>query len=311
MAHKASLSQLQTPSVAYADGGIQPYADIKIHISAEALTRGLSIFEGLKGYWDDDGAEFALRVPELHYRRLCRSARLLEIPIEFDYAHYLGACSELASHLLVPEADLWLRTTLYVIDGHWGEGTRADLIITAFKQTKGRPEPMRLGVSTWRRSEDVSLPYRAKSTANYSVARLARIEGNRRGYDDMVLLNSAGRVAEGTGSAILMVRDGGVVTPPASEGTLESLTIDVIEGICRRDGIAFERRPIDRSELLVADECGLAGTISDLTPVAEIDGFGFEVNGLLAELAKEYESVMRRRAVLEAFPMVTIATSMR
>lgn len=88
----------------------------------------------------------------------------------------------------------------------------------------------------------------------------------------MILLNQWGRVAEATVACVLMVRDNVVYTPPASEGTLESITLEVVEALAESLGIKFVRRPIDRTELLVADEIALCGTLSELTPVKSIEG---------------------------------------
>ena len=112
-------------------------------------------------------------------------------------------------------------------DGHWCENTVADLVVTAYHQDKVVPESINLGVSTWRRSNDDSLPARIKTSTNYQVGRLARIEGRARGCQDMILLNQWGHIAEATGSCVLMVRDGVIYTPPATEGALESITLDL------------------------------------------------------------------------------------
>ncbi|MDL5155675.1 aminotransferase class IV [Actinomycetospora termitidis] len=304
MAHIASLSQLQTPPWASVDGQLVPYSDVRIHISAEALTRALSVFEGVKGYWDPSSETFSIRSPREHYERLLRSAKLFHIPVDFDYPEFLRRLEQLAAELLVRERDLWFRPTLYVTEGHWGEGTRASLVITAFTQQKESGEPMRLGVSTWRRGTDVDLPTRVKSSANYVVARLARIEARRLGYDDAILLNREGRVAEATGACVLAVVDGEVVVPPSSEGALDSLTVRILERLCERDGVRLVRRPVDRTELLAAQEVGIAGTISELTLVSEIDGFVFPVDGVLARLRAAYLRVMRGEDVVEGVEMV-------
>ena len=102
---------------------------------------------------------------------------------------------------------MWFRTTMYVVDGHWGVGQRADLVVTAFHRTEYPIPPMSLTVSSWRRSGDAQLPYRVKASANYVVARQARIEASERGFDDAVLLNDAGRVAEATGSCVVALRE--------------------------------------------------------------------------------------------------------
>ena len=218
MPHTPSLSQLQHPAFAVVNGELVAYDDVKVHISAEALTRALSVFEGMKGYWDLDSQEFAIRSPRQHYDRLRRSATVLHIPVDFSYDEFRDSCLDLARALLTVDRDMWFRTTMYVVEGHWGEGTRADLVVTGFHQTKDPIPPMSLTVSSWRRSGDSQLPYRVKASANYVVARQARIEASERGFDDAVLLNDAGRVAEATGSCVVALRDGVVCTPPAYEG---------------------------------------------------------------------------------------------
>ena len=311
MAHTASISQLQTPSHALVNGELFPYRDVRIHIGAEALTRALSVFEGVKGYWDADGEVFRVRSLRRHYDRLCRSANLFHIPIRFSYEEFVTGLATLARELLVPDRDLWFRPTLFVTEGHWGEGTVADLVVTAFTQQKNDPDPMRLGVSTWRRASDVSLPTRVKSSANYVGARLARIEVRRLGFDDAILLNDAGRVAEATGACVLIVSRGVIVTPPTSEGCLDSITLDAIEHVVADLGLTLEHRPIERTELLSADECGVAGTISELTLVEEIDGFRYDQNGLLSRVRKRYIDVMRGTADLPGIELVPLVAMSR
>ena len=306
MAHTASLSQLQTPPWALVNGELMPYNDVRIHISAEALTRAMSVFEGVKGYWNDTGEIFAVRTPRQHYDRLCRSAALLYIPITFSYEDFLTGLETLAGRLLVPDRDLWFRVTLYVTQGHWGEGTSADLIVTAFTQQKHNPDPMRLGVSTWRRATDVSLPTRVKSSANYVGGRLARIEVRRLGYDDAVMLNDAGRVAETTGACVLIADKGRIISPPTHEGCLDSITVGALEQVSRECGVPFERRPIERTELLAAEECGIAGTITELTLVEEVDGFHFAQSGLLSELRQRYLQIMRGASVLPGIELLPL-----
>ncbi len=263
--------QLQRPDHLYFDGQVRPWEEGVFHVSSEAVVRGLNVFEGLKGHWQQDRDEFGWRTLRRHYERMRRSARLLHIPLEFDYDGFADACFELSRVELVPEKDLYIRATLFVIGGHYGEGTVSDLVLTAYKQEKEAPQPIAVGTSTWRRSPDLSMPARIKTSANYQIARLARIEGRSRGYEDMILLNHSGRVAEGIGACLLLVRDGRVISPPAWEGALESITLDIVEELAKGLGIPFERRPIDRSELYIADELGLTGTLSEITPVHSID----------------------------------------
>ena len=285
--------KLQRPELAYIGGRLRLWDDATLHIGCEAVTRGLSVFEGVRGYRQPDGS-LALVMLRQHYERLRRSARLLHIPWDASFEAYQRAIDDLAAALLQPGREMWFRTTLYVTEGHWGEGTTADLVITGYQADVSDPEPIALGVSTWRRSPDISLPARVKTGTNYQVARLARIEGRASGCDDMVLLNESGRVAEATGASILMVRAGRVFTPPATEGALESITVDVIEALAQSHAVDFVRRPIDRTELLIADELAVCGTLAEIALVKSIEGMPLcTESALLRRLQTWYREAVR------------------
>jgi branched-chain amino acid aminotransferase len=264
---------LQKPGLVYFQGGLRPWEEATLHISSESVTRGLNVFEGLKGYWRNDGKAFGVVQMRRHYDRLTRSARLLHIPVPVSYEQFLDACSKLLKALYEPNQDMWIRASLYVIEGHWGEGTVSDLVLTAYHQKKEPPAPVSVGVSTWQRPTDVTVSPRIKTSTNYQVARLARIEGRARGFSDMILLNQHGRVAEATGACVVMVREGCVITPPAYEGRLESITLEIVKAICQSLGIPYLERPIDRTELHIADEIRLVGTLAEMTPVTRVDEY--------------------------------------
>lgn len=261
------MVELQQPEWAYFEGDVRPWRDAVLHVDSEAVKRALNVFEGLAAYWSHDGADFGIVALPRHFARLQRSARILHVPCRVSLEAFEEACRKLVARLLEPDRDMWVRATLFVTDGHWGEDDRSDLVLTAFHRAPQRPSPIAVGVSTWQRASDVTVPPRAKAGANYQVSRLARIEGRSRGYAEMILLNRAGRVSEATGCCVLMVRNGEVVTPPATEGALESITVDIVEGLCGSLGIPFVRRPIDRTELQVADEMALAGTLAEIVKV--------------------------------------------
>jgi branched-chain amino acid aminotransferase len=287
-----SSLQLQRPDYVFFDGQMRPWDEAVLHVSTEAVMRGLNVFEGLKGYWQENGC-FAWRALRRHYERMLRSARLLQIPVEFSFEEFSEACFALSRAELAPEKDLYIRATLFVIEGHYGEGTVSDLVLTAYKQEREPPMPIEVGTSTWRRSPDVSLPARIKTATNYQVARLARIEGRSRSYDDMILLNQSGRVAEGIGACLLLVRDGYVSSPPASEGALESITLDIVRELALSLGIPFERRAVDRSELYIADEVGLTGTLAEITLIRSIDDAEMpEEAPILSALGSRYREAM-------------------
>ena len=304
------MIKLQKPEFAYMEGKLVPWEDAVIHIGCEAATKGLNVFEGLKGYWHSDG-RFGIVFMKKHYERLLRSAKLLHIPCPWTYQQFENAVFELMGAMLKEDKDMWIRTTLYAIEGYWGEGTRADLVMTAYHQDKEEPAPINLGISTWQRSTDNVLPARIKTPTNYQVGRLARIEGRARNCQDMVLLNQWGRVSEATGSCILMARDGVVYTPPATEGALESITLDFAEALAHSLDIEFVRRPIDRTELLVADEICVCGTLAELVPVRMIDSNPVNPYGpLLKKIRDKFFRVVRGKEDLPFFDASFIPVSM-
>lgn len=287
------MAQLQRPAFAYMKGKIVPWSEATLHVGCEGAIRGLSVFEGLKGYWQQDG-QFKIIMLRQHYDRLKRSARLLRIPCECSYQEYYEAVDQVIGALATPDRDMWARTTLFVTDGHWGENTVSDLIVTAYHQDKRTPSAVQIGVSTWRRSSDIALPARIKTGSNYQVSRLARIEGRPLGYEDMVLLNESGRVAEATGSCLLMVRQEAIVTPPATEGALESITLDIVQALAESMGVKFIRRPIDRTELLVADEIGMCGTLCEVTLATAIEGLPLsQESPVLCAIQQRYLDAVR------------------
>jgi branched-chain amino acid aminotransferase len=284
--------RLQKPEWVFFAGEVRPWDEAVLHVSTEAVVRGLNVFEGLKGYWQED-ERFGFVHLERHYARLTRSASLLYIPVSFSYEEFAGTCFDLTRALYRSDKDLYIRATLFVVEGHYGAGTRADLVLTGYQQEKEPPPPITMGVSTWRRAPDVAMPPRIKTGANYQVARLARIEGRSRGYEDMILLNEYGRVAESTAACVLMVRDGRVCTPPPSEGAMESITADVLTEIGASLGIDFVRRPIERTELYIADELGLTGTLTEITLVPALDERPFPAEApVLSKLAERYRDAV-------------------
>jgi branched-chain amino acid aminotransferase len=279
--------QLQKPKWVFCRGGIRPSEEAVFHISSEAVVRGLNVFEGMKGAWQVDGS-FGILAVERHWRRLKRSAKLLHIPFEMSLEEFDEACHGLVKMLYEPQRNMWVRATLYVTEGHWGVGTKSDLVLTAYHYPRGIPEPVTTGVSTWQRATDLALPYRIKASSNYQVARLAKIEGRERGYSEMVLLNQYGRVAETIGSAVMIVRDGRVLTPPSWEGAFESITVDIVSSLCAGMGIPFARRPIDRTELIIADEMASVSTLNDITLISALDEHVFGEAQIFKALAERY-----------------------
>jgi branched-chain amino acid aminotransferase len=301
------MVDLQQPEWAYYRGDVRPWKDAVLHVDSPAVKRGINVFEGMKGYWSQDGSELSVVALPRHYDRLRQSGRILHVPCPVSLDEYTEACRRLALRLAVPDQDLYIRATLFMVKGHWGLEDEADLVLTAFHMAKERPGSTALGVSTWQRATDLTLPPRAKAGTNYQVSRLARIEGRSRGYGEMILLNRFGRVAEGSGSGVLLVRDGEVCTPPPSEGVLESITIDMIEAVCGSLGIPFVRRPIERTELQIADEIGICGTLEQIVRIRRFEEFDLpEETPVLDAIADRFWAGVRMEEPHEALDMTVL-----
>jgi len=126
--------------------------------------------------------------------------------------------------------------------------------------------------STWRRVEDTGIPARAKIIGIYANSALAKTEANLNGFDEAIMLDERGHVSEGSGENLFIVLDGKLITPPPSENILVGITRETVITLAREElGMETIERPIDRSELYVAEEVFLTGTAAHITPVIEVD----------------------------------------
>jgi branched-chain amino acid aminotransferase len=299
--------QLQQPEFAYVKGAVRPWSEAVLHVSSEAVLRSANVYEGIKGYWQPDGS-FAIVELERHFERLCQSARILRLPMPVDLDGYEKAVRDLVDALVEPGRDMWVRTNVFAVEGHWGLDTETDLIMTAFHQEQVDPEDIDIGVSTWIRPPDLAMPPRIKTTGNYQVGRLARIEGREMGYDEMILMNIHGRISEATGANLLISDGNSIVSPPATEGVLEGITLQVVAKICRDLGIPFERRPVDRSELLIADELAVCGTLAEVAQARSIERLTLpRTREKIAEVAAAYLAAVRGTSPSSAAQMNPLA----
>ena len=121
------MADLQQPEWAYFDGDVRPWGEAVLHVDSEAVKRGLNVFEGMKGYWSADGSEFGLVALPRHFARLQRSARILHVPCPVGLGAFEEACRKLVGRLIGPDRDMWVRATLFVTEGHWGEDDRSEI----------------------------------------------------------------------------------------------------------------------------------------------------------------------------------------
>lgn len=255
------------------NGKTVPFADATVHLMSPAMRYGLNVFEGLRGYWNNDEKQlYVFRLPE-HLERFDQSIRLLRMSSEFTMAQISAAVLGLLrddEH----RANCHIRTTAY-LDGIGEHHVTGPVSWMVYAGPRPRGKKVETGItahiSSWRRMSDNAMPPRIKCGANYANARLARFQAQLDGYDDAIMLNDAGKVGEGPGACIFIVRGGKLITPDVTSGILESITRETILTLARDSGLAVEERPVDRTELYASQEVFLAGSAAEVLPVMSVD----------------------------------------
>lgn len=257
------------------DGRLVPWADAKIHVLSHALHYGSGVFEGIRAYKTDKGPA-VLRLTE-HLRRLVRSAKLYYMPVPYsvdqlyDATFELLASNKLDAGYIRPlvfrgygEMGLFpLNAPVNVIVAAWPWGT--------YLGEEGILHGVRAKTSSIQSLDHTALARAAKATGQYLNSILAKVEVLNAGYDEAVMLTEHGHVAEGSGENIFCVRDGVLMTPPASDGVLEGITRDIVVQLAASEGVEFRERTLARSDLVIADEVFYTGTAAEIVPVRELD----------------------------------------
>jgi branched-chain amino acid aminotransferase len=268
-------NEIPEAGTAYLDGAFVPFADAKVSIATHALQYGTGVFEGIRAYWNaGDQQLYVFRLRE-HFERMTRSCRIVRIGLPGD----ADALSAILLELLRRNAftsDVYIRPLAYKaarvvkVALH---GLRDGFGMYAFPMggylsTGG----LAAHTTSWRRISDEAIPARAKVSGAYINTALAVDEAAEHGAEEAIFLTSGGHVSEGGGSNLFMVRDGALVTPPVTDDILEGITRQTIEDLARDLGYAFVQRPIDRTELFVADELFFCGTGAQVAPCVKVDG---------------------------------------
>ncbi|MDD3518636.1 MAG: branched-chain-amino-acid transaminase [Chromatiales bacterium] len=258
-------------AICWIDGRILPAAEACISVFDHGLLYGDGVFEGIRFY-----ARRAFRLHE-HLQRLNLSARAIGLALPYDLPTLATAVQE--TIVAFGENDGYLRLVVTRGAGPLGLDPRGCTRPTTFiiadrlelVSETARRKGARLVIAATRRLPADGLDPRIKSL-NYLNHILARMEASHAGADEAILLNAAGRVAEGTADNVFVVRDNRLLTPPVTEGALEGVTRAVVIELAEAAGIAFEERPLAPYDLYTADECFLTGSGAELIPVAEVDG---------------------------------------
>ena len=293
---------MANPTYLWWNGKQMPWEDATIHVTDIGFSTVGAIFEGIRAYWNEDEQEaYVFRLPE-HMKRFEQSMKLVRLEQEYSTESLIETILELIKANDQRE-DIYIRPLAYRAGGSGGgfsgHSSKAGILIN----TSSRPTHLKTGVrqhacvSSWTRISDNVMPPRVKNISNYRNGQLATMEANINGYDVPLLLNDAGKIAEGPGACVMMVRDGNLITPGVTDSILESITRDAILQIAREDmGLVVEERPIDRTEMYIADEAFMCGTAAEITPVVSVDRYDLgtgDIGPVTSELEDIFLGVLR------------------
>jgi branched-chain amino acid aminotransferase len=257
------------------DGRMLPWDEARVHVLTHTLHYGLGVFEGIRCYRTDDGRSAVFRLPE-HVRRLYESAHinLLQVPFAREVVTQAIVDCLRANRL----AEGYIRPLVFIGDGVMGLNPADNPIRVAvivwpwgkYLGDEGMERGIRARVSSFTRHHVNAKMQKGKTCGDYVNSILAKREALLDGYDEAILLDATGLVAEASGENLFVVRDGEIRTPPLAN-VLEGITRASLIEIARDKGMVVREAPITRDDLYVADEVFLTGTAAEVTPVREVD----------------------------------------
>lgn len=292
---------MDLPRHAYFKGKIVPYEEAKIGVATHALNYGTAVFGGLRGYWNEEKQRLYVFRPLDHFRRFLYSCRLLLIDLE----HTPESLTSILLDLLHADGyrqDIYIRPLAYKSDEQIGvrlHNLSHELTMFAlpFGQYIKNDTAAHVMISSWRRIDDNVIPARGKISGAYVNSALSKTEAALNGYDDALVLTQDGHITEGSAMNVFIVREGTLITPPVTENILEGITRRTVIELAREElKIPVVERPIDRSEVYIADEVLLTGTAAQITAVTRVDHrpIGSGVMGpVTTELRNLFNQVVR------------------
>ncbi len=260
------------------DSELTPWDQATVHISHLGWSTVAAVFDSINAYWNPDHRQLYVLQLDNHLARLAQSMKVMRLPTALTP----DELSEGALGLLRANGyrrDCRVRPVAYQPDadwfGTWTESRTSIFMTTAERKSwLGRQIGLRAGVSSWTRISDNSLSPRVKGISNYQNSRLALLEANLRGYDQPILLNATGKLAESATACVFIVRDGRLITPSVTSGILESITRqNVIKIATEVLDTPVDEREVDRTEMYIAEEMFLCGTNAEIRPVISVDEY--------------------------------------
>ena len=257
------------------DGKLVPWNEANVHVLTHALHYSTSVFEGIRAYKCQDGSSAVFRL-DAHVKRFFNSAKILGFAIPHTYDEvFNGIVDTLKANKL---AEGYIRPLSFVGLGNMGVYPGDNPVQTiiavwawgAYLGADALEKGIRVKTSTFTRNAVNSMMSKSKAAGNYVNSVLAKVEAKQDGYDEAIMLDSAGYVAEATGENFFMVRDGVIKTAPLTS-VLDGITRNSIITLARDMGYTVEEQLFTRDEVYVADEAFFSGTAAEITPIREMD----------------------------------------
>ena len=274
------------------NGKLIPFKDAKVHVLTHALHYSTAVFEGIRCYNTPNGSAI-FRLPE-HVDRFFNSAKMYGMKMRYSKKQISNAIIKTVKTSGLKEC--YIRPLAY-----YGYGTmgltptlnKVDVSIACWKWKMGESKAGKFSgakckISKWIRIDSKSQPMQSKSAANYSNAALARVEALKNGYDEAIMLNNKGNVAEGSAENIFVVKNGIIKTPPLDADILNGITRDSVIQLIKKEHMKLVEKNITINELLKADEVFMTGTAAEVKSVTKIDKNAIG-NGGIGEITKELQ----------------------
>lgn len=276
------------------DGELTAWRDARVHVLTHALHYGSSVFEGQRAY---NGQIFKLNE---HSERLRKSASLLGFELPWSVEAINAACIEVLKANKFTDA--YMRPVAWRGSESMGVApgkTQPHLAIAAWEwgkyyEPRDSANGIRLDIAPWRRPAPYTAPTESKAAGLYMICTLSKQHAEQRGFNDALMLDWRGRVAEATGANVFFVRNGELHTP-VPDCFLDGITRRTVMDLAQRRGIAVSERPIWPEELDSFEQMFLTGTAVEVTPVQSVGPWRFAVGDLTRQLAKDYEELVTGR----------------
>lgn len=291
------------PNFVFYKGRVVPYSDVKFGVLTHAMNYGTAVFGGLRAYWNDDEKQLFVFRPHDHFKRFLQSAKLLCMDLHTSGDDLVKGLADLIRTEEHHE-DLYIRPLAFYSDQIIGVKVHdltaeSSIVVIPFGVYNKNEENMHVTVSSWRRIDDNSIPARGKIAGAYVNSAFIKTDAVRAGFDEAIVLNADGHVSEGSAANFFMLRNGVLSTPPITDNVLEGITRRTVMQLIR-DELRMEmlERPIDRTELYLADEMFFCGTGAQISAITRVDhrpvGTG-KMGDITARLRKMYFDVVRGR----------------